>query len=169
MSPTHPSVPTRFYVPKPSVVSTILTGLDEVERPEHDCLGPVGLGESAPGTSRFDIVLAGVGPADLKDAEDDIVLGRRLKEQDKRNHHLLFAPIASVVDPERIRCPVAVTSLQAVGDPDDLLALLTASLSPVLPGPSGTSQLALTRRDGTPLRMTPRRQTDATSVPADHQ
>lgn len=125
VEPTHPSAPRRYYVYKDSVVSKILTGLAEVRRPRYHSLRGAGVGERPALTTRIDVVLAAVKPEDLKDDEDDIVLGRQLKGVDKRNNQLLFAPIATTIDPDRILCPIAVVSLEATDGPDAILGQLT--------------------------------------------
>ncbi len=127
-------MPARYCVYKGSVVSTILAGLAEVHRPEYDSLRGHGRDGHEPLTSRFDIVLAAIPAWALKEDEDDIVLGQHLKGQDKRNYHLLFAPITTVVDPERVFCPVAVVSLRALRHPEATLKQLTIPVqSPMLP------------------------------------
>jgi hypothetical protein len=73
-------------------------------------------------------VLAAITPDHLKTNEDDVVLGQLLKGKEKRNEHLLFAPIATVVDPTRPRCPIAVVSLHALGDGPRTLATLTTPI-----------------------------------------
>ena len=137
VEPRHPLVPARYYVYKNALISTIITCLNQVRRPEFHALGH-GLGDGALGddeplTSRFDVVLAAIVPEDLKDDEDDIVLGRQLKGQDKRNYHLLFAPIVAEVASARPLCPVAVVSLRAVPEPGATLKHLTTPVAPQLP------------------------------------
>jgi hypothetical protein len=129
LTPIHPMVPARYFVYGSSVVSTILTGLEEVRRPEFISLVSQGRDGQEPDTSRFDIVLTAVVPEDLKQDEDDVVLGQHLKGRDKRNYHLLFAPITVEIDPARPLCPVAVVSLQAVHDSAATLKQLTAPFS----------------------------------------
>ncbi len=121
--PTHPSVPPRYYVFSKNLRSSITAALAEVNRSHNHALRGKGLDGQVPQTSQFDIVLAAVH--DLKTIEDDIVLGQRLKKVEKRNRHLVFAPIATPIDPNLIRCPVAVVSLRAVQNPSAILAQLT--------------------------------------------
>lgn len=118
----------EYYVYKDSIVSAILTALEEVKNPRSDTLGLRRNG-SPPLTSRFDIVLAAVYAEALREHEDAVVMGRLLKGQPKRNYHLLFASIATQINPLRPICPVAVVSLAAVQDAQEALQNLTAPLN----------------------------------------
>lgn len=130
----------RHYVFKSSVVNTIQTALEEVNRPENHALAGRGLDGSEPLTSRFKLVLAAIRPDDLKENEDDIFLGGSLSGQSKRNFHLLFAPITAEIDPERPLCPVAVVSLHAVHQPTETLRALTELAKPQLPAQAANGQ-----------------------------
>jgi hypothetical protein len=129
LTPTHPLVAPRFYVFKGSVRSAIETGLEEVRRKEYHALAGNGLAGQEPLTSRFDIVLAAVRPADLRDDADDVVLGQELKGRDKRNYHLQFAPIMAQISVDQPLCPVAVVSLHAVHEAPATLQQLTAPVT----------------------------------------
>ncbi len=121
LQPSHPEVPPRYYVFNRNLRISVNSALAEVHRDAHHALQGKGLPGNVSGTSQFVIVLTAVSPSDLKAVEDDIVLGQRLKGIDKRNHHLIFAPLATVVNPTSIRCPVTVVSLQALRNPATLV------------------------------------------------
>jgi hypothetical protein len=95
-------------------------------------------------TTRIRIVLAAIVPEHLKEDEDDLVLSQMLKGRDKRNEHLLVAPIKCVIDPERPRCPIAVVSLHALHDGPGTLARLTSPIArPSLPANGAATVLYL--------------------------
>lgn len=146
LQPTHPSVPPKYYVYENSVISAIHTGLSEVHQPEYRAVSPHLLTATEPKTSRFELVITAVVPADLKNIEDDIVLGLQLKGQDKRNYHLLFASVPTQIgDPDRAVCPVAVVSLASIKDPTAALKHMTAPVAiPQLRGksPNGSDHQA---------------------------
>lgn len=131
----HPSLPPRYYIYKQTLDAAILTGLDQVDRADHHALGQASNG-SVPLTSRFDLVLAAVVPEALQAHADYIQLGQQMKGIDKRNYHFLAGSIATEIDPDAPRCPVAVVALRALPDGDATLASLTV--------PSGTVQLTAT-------------------------
>lgn len=126
-TPTHPLVPRRYYVPRSAIFSAIMTGLTEVRHPERDSLLGVDMTGHAPLTSEFDIVLTAVAPHDLKEDEDDVLLAQYLKRKDRRNHHLLFSSVATVIDdPAKASCPVAIIWLRALQDGPTTLRQVTA-------------------------------------------
>jgi hypothetical protein len=130
---TDLSVRMRYYVEKDSLLSTVQTALEEVEKPAYHALGPQE--GRAPSTSRFDLVLIPVDKEALKEDEDDIVLSQQLTGHDKRNYHLLFASTVATIDREHMLCPVAVVSLAALVDPQATLQRLMepAPLAPAKP------------------------------------
>jgi hypothetical protein len=128
VSPSHPAVRPDYFVYKDSAVSTIITGLSEVKSNTWDALGGAGRNGHVPLTSEVTLVLAAIRPADLKEDEDDIALGHFLRGQDKRNSHLIFAPIATTIDPQRPRCPIAVVSIHPLSDGPETLRALTAPI-----------------------------------------
>jgi hypothetical protein len=133
VEPRDPAVPARYFVYRNSLLSAIHSGLEEVQGREYHALGGHGLDGRVPLTSRFDLVLAAVVPEDLRRDEDTVVLGQELRGVDKRNYHLLFAPIATRIDSQRPLCPVAVISLRALRNPRVALRGLTqAPVGPVV-------------------------------------
>ena len=123
--PTHPRVPPRYVVYQSAVTSAMASALEDVRRPDHHALHGLGGETPVPLTSRFDIVLTAVRSDHLKPIEDDINEGESLLRADKRNHHLLVAPIGTVVDPERPSCPVVAVALHAIHEPDRVASTLS--------------------------------------------
>jgi len=145
----HPNIEPRYFVYSAAVTSSMLTALNRVPRPEYHALPEYRRNGRVPLTSTFDIVLAAIKPEDLKRNEDEVILARQLAGTNRRNNHLLFAPVTTKIDPQRPQCPIAVVSLHALADGPDLLReLLTPEELPVAfspaPPPPGNGHPVLT-------------------------
>lgn len=121
----HKALVPRYYVYGDSVRSVIHAGLEAVALPEARALPGFDHIDHVPLTSRFEIVLGAVVPDDFKQIEDEVLHGLELKGTDRRNHHLVFAPISEDIDPGRPQCPIAVVSLYALPDGHAAIETLT--------------------------------------------
>lgn len=127
-----PTIPLRHYVFKQPVVEQVLKALRRVEENEGVWSMDLPVGEE--GTAVFDIVMLGLYHDTLKEVEDDVRAGRRLRarfagqisnDRGSRNgafpvnlfgqadYETPFASITTVVDPKRPVCPVVVVRLAA--------------------------------------------------------
>jgi hypothetical protein len=130
--PSAPGRPPRYYVFHQPVVEQVLKQLRSLEEGRGIWSVPEApIGED--GTSTFDIVMVSLYPDDLKNVQDDVTTGRKLRAETlavtgngaqqassmmlgRPNYETLFASIATRIDPLKPTCPVVAVRLAAVRD-----------------------------------------------------
>lgn len=139
--PDH-SVKPRYYVFKQHLVDRILKSLRRIETNRGKWSADLPIHEK--GTSIFDVVMTSLYHGDLQSVEDEVNIGRRLRQKqylNGRNGHgqrkngvngaahliptsnyaSIFGSLVTNIDPEKPVCPIVIVRLAAVRHGADLV------------------------------------------------
>jgi hypothetical protein len=128
----HPQLPPRFWVRGDATASTLVTSLDEVEKPAY---AAVSAAFGHPDASRYDIILTSLSPEGIRFLEQEVGAAQELKYgPSPANRHLVIGSTRALIDPEQPTMPIVVVSVRALSEAEQVDHL--PRLAPALPAPA---------------------------------
>lgn len=122
--PAHPYTGNRYYVHREAVTDLVIRQLARI----NDASPAVSARLGHELTMRYDVVVAPIIPAHLRQLDTEIRESIEEATPPARNTEIRFSPVAMPISTVKPTCPLVVLSLQALTEPDVHLATVSSGL-----------------------------------------